>query len=627
LIGRKNSTSEENSSPRPMNEDLDFLVSEEQEPILSETEVQEAKLFIEKCVEKILEQSVPVPGAEEKPKEGESSVNPEVNNESSSLRDEKEKYFPSGAILTDEDCDKLHFYFKTEPGRRFFAEALNNRRSGNAVTFNAFEVLWRLVKVALIRADMSNDYADAKTLMHMAATYFRIVDGVYDYIQSRLKSIEIWRKGRFWDYALYDSVAQERGKAKPELAKSWAEMSEEEQQDHNNQERSIFFGQLGSFAMHMLSLDLSIEEVRAFVSKQCHVNDLNDEQRDALLGNLYALSTHLEEQDVDRERKLNKQQEGETQEKSFKGEFDKAKKKQQALQSKAFDLSNFIRMWDNMKVQVDSNSAYEESLIKRQFGELRHLINQKEKEVLENYKQKKKEALHLLDLKVIEIVQLKANTLDALSDLDGILTITDPNDFLVASDKLQGQKHFENQLTVPQDLSKSNQHLVREFGYFIDTKDAKSYIEKLGIKDKLCVARWKIEQLSGLEQVEREYSTIFRLYGFNWRLMISQKMNPDYLSFYLEFMDGANAIGWSLRVQFIMRIWNQKKKEDATHSVHEEEVKVYEFGGNADTQRAGFPEFMALKKFNDLQNGWILDDSVIFEVEFVELQVLEHGLK
>jgi hypothetical protein len=38
----------------------------------------------------------------------------------------------------------------------------------------AFEILWRLVKVALINADIENDYGNAKLLMHMSATYFRL---------------------------------------------------------------------------------------------------------------------------------------------------------------------------------------------------------------------------------------------------------------------------------------------------------------------------------------------------------------------------------------------------------------------------------------------------------------------
>ncbi len=48
-------------------------------------------------------------------------------------------------------------------------------------------------------------------------------------------------------------------------------------------QHSIFFGQLGSFALHMLSLDVSMGEVKTFITKQCLVNGLTDEQCDALL--------------------------------------------------------------------------------------------------------------------------------------------------------------------------------------------------------------------------------------------------------------------------------------------------------------------------------------------------------
>lgn len=90
----------------------------------------------------------------------------------------------------------------------------------------------------LSQSDIFNDYATAKMLMHMSNTYFRYpsailsaaqpavglaqdarssmpsdfrtfdsdgrrVDGVVDYVQSRISSIEIWKKPRYWEYAFY----------------------------------------------------------------------------------------------------------------------------------------------------------------------------------------------------------------------------------------------------------------------------------------------------------------------------------------------------------------------------------------------------------------------------------------
>jgi hypothetical protein len=37
----------------------------------------------------------------------------------------------------------------------------------------------------------------------MAATYYRDIEGFHDYASTRLKSIDIWKKMRFWEYALY----------------------------------------------------------------------------------------------------------------------------------------------------------------------------------------------------------------------------------------------------------------------------------------------------------------------------------------------------------------------------------------------------------------------------------------
>jgi hypothetical protein len=47
--------------------------------------------------------------------------------------------------------------------------------------------------------------------------------------------------------------------------------------------RSIFFGQLGSFALHMLSLGVDPEDTQAFISKQCVVNGLTEDQCEMLL--------------------------------------------------------------------------------------------------------------------------------------------------------------------------------------------------------------------------------------------------------------------------------------------------------------------------------------------------------
>ena len=60
------------------------------------------------------------------------------------------------------------------------------------------------MKVSLIQADISNEYTTAKLLMHMSATYYREnPDNTKEYIQNKLKNIEIWKKPRFWEFAFY----------------------------------------------------------------------------------------------------------------------------------------------------------------------------------------------------------------------------------------------------------------------------------------------------------------------------------------------------------------------------------------------------------------------------------------
>jgi hypothetical protein len=87
----------------------------------------------------------------------------------------------------------------------------------------------------------------------------REVNGIRDYVYTRLKSIELWHKTRYWEFALYgifcccrnwclflDAVANERDKVKISL-KEWNKLTPEDRADRVASERGIFFGQLGSF--------------------------------------------------------------------------------------------------------------------------------------------------------------------------------------------------------------------------------------------------------------------------------------------------------------------------------------------------------------------------------------------
>ncbi|PRP75273.1 hypothetical protein PROFUN_15821, partial [Planoprotostelium fungivorum] len=184
--------------------------------------------------------------------------------------------------LSDSEMDRTHAYFMTEVGRGYFSTLLNQNRIKSNLHPEAFETIWRLMKVALIRCDISQDYSTAKSLMHMASTYYRDINGVFDYVQSKLRHMELWEKPRYWDFALY---AVERSK-QTDGNRDWDKMKSAEQSEHIAREHSIFFGQLGSFVILMLSFGMDKENVRSFISKQCIANGLTTDECTMLLRNV-----------------------------------------------------------------------------------------------------------------------------------------------------------------------------------------------------------------------------------------------------------------------------------------------------------------------------------------------------
>jgi len=93
----------------------------------------------------------------------------------------------------------------------------------------------------------------------------------------------------------------------------------------------------------------------------------------------------------------------------------------------------------------------------------------------------------------------------------------------------------------------------------------------------------------------------------------------DQLGLYFEFADAANAVGWSMNVKWIMRLINQRDPSKVYHTG----VLIHEFC--AATPKGGWPNFITLKELKDPESGWIHEDSIIFEVEILDLDVLDQN--
>jgi len=534
--------------------------------------------------------------------------------------------------LSDEELDKLHFYFKTEEGRNFFASTLSQHRGSCSLSKSAFEILWRLLKIALIQSDIYNDYGTAKQLMHMAATYYHSVDGVHDYVQSRLKSIELWKKPRYWDYAFYDSVSCER--AKTGYKKEWKSMKPEEQEEFHSRERSIFFGQLGSFAMLMLSFGVLREAVREFVLKQCLINGLTEEQSNALLLNLDSLANSVLFQEEE-SMKINKLKETEQQDQEssyqksgdlqstikdeiLREEYEKLKRRQSAFQRKYDALLSVIKMHDDMKEWIQTHHLQQKLHMKQQIQELRLLLDAKEKEIEADLEQKNKETLQTLSTRNSILRQMQLQTELTLSAFSELLQLEDPKLLLERAHELE--KTVDEQMDFSTELlSKPNQILSHDYNYSLRIISQRNALEELGTHEKLSIARWKIANFSSLVGVTRESSSKIRLHGFNWRFYVypsGTQDSQDHLGLYLEFVDAVNAVGWSLNVKWTMRLINQLDYS----KIHQKGALSHNFC--AATPKGGCPTFISNKELKDLSTGWLVDDSVLFELEIFEVEVV-----
>eukprot|EP00027_Filamoeba_sp_ATCC50430_P016814 CAMPEP_0168571646 /NCGR_PEP_ID=MMETSP0413-20121227/17465_1 /TAXON_ID=136452 /ORGANISM="Filamoeba nolandi, Strain NC-AS-23-1" /LENGTH=153 /DNA_ID=CAMNT_0008604549 /DNA_START=14 /DNA_END=471 /DNA_ORIENTATION=+ len=151
-------------------------------------------------------------------------------------------------------------------------------------------------------------------------------------------------------------------------------MTQEEQEEFHLREKSIFFGQMGSFAMLMLSFGVPVEDVR-----------LSDDQRNALLVNLNSLASSVIYQDlVSNAAKQGLKAAQPTPSEMLKQEHENLKKKRHQLEKKIEAINTQLSLRAQMKDWLATKSQIEEQKINQQFNELRELLDKKQEEILQD---------------------------------------------------------------------------------------------------------------------------------------------------------------------------------------------------------------------------------------------------
>ncbi|XP_074565109.1 ubiquitin C-terminal hydrolase 13-like [Curcuma longa] len=129
---------------------------------------------------------------------------------------------------------------------------------------------------------------------------------------------------------------------------------------------------------------------------------------------------------------------------------------------------------------------------------------------------------------------------------------------------------------------------------------------------------WAISNFSRLN-TKKFYSDIFIVGGYQWRVLIFPRgNNVEYLSMYLDVADSANLpYDWSRYAKFGLSVINQihnkySIRKDTHHQFNERESDW------------GFTSFMPLTEVYDPSRGFLLNDTLVVEVEVFVKRIIDY---
>ncbi|XP_019180172.1 PREDICTED: probable inactive serine/threonine-protein kinase fnkC [Ipomoea nil] len=128
----------------------------------------------------------------------------------------------------------------------------------------------------------------------------------------------------------------------------------------------------------------------------------------------------------------------------------------------------------------------------------------------------------------------------------------------------------------------------------------------------------KIQSVSLLRNnIDQYISDAFDVGGYKWKLVIhpngnkNKKVN-DHISLYLKLADTSNLHpGWE--VHAVIRLFLYDQKKDNYYVVQDAEEKTRRF--RAMKEEWGYDRFIVLTEFNNVSNGYVVDDVCVFGVE------------
>eukprot|EP00026_Physarum_polycephalum_P000799 Phypoly_transcript_00800.p1 GENE.Phypoly_transcript_00800~~Phypoly_transcript_00800.p1 ORF type:complete len:1292 (+),score=205.60 Phypoly_transcript_00800:90-3965(+) len=176
----------------------------------------------------------------------------------------------------------LYDLFRLSHVRAVFADRLLLQKSSGKTVLQdwAFEILVDMVRAVLVEANKNADFRSPSILMSLAATYFTLAKGLPEFLQNRLRDLEIWKNSHFWEASFFEAVETER-KTLPEKVRhgvhDWDLLKNDERMDVLHDEENIIFSVLGSYAYHMLNLGVDAQTASMFIARTCSLSLLTDD--------------------------------------------------------------------------------------------------------------------------------------------------------------------------------------------------------------------------------------------------------------------------------------------------------------------------------------------------------------
>ncbi|XWS14280.1 hypothetical protein CRYUN_Cryun36dG0109100 [Craigia yunnanensis] len=140
----------------------------------------------------------------------------------------------------------------------------------------------------------------------------------------------------------------------------------------------------------------------------------------------------------------------------------------------------------------------------------------------------------------------------------------------------------------------------------------------------------KIQSFSSLAKIgiEKYESGEFEAGGYKWKLVLYPNGNKssnvkDHLSLYLVLADVSSLLRHSWEVHAVFRFFLLDQSKDNYLMVHDAKEKKRRF--NRLKHQWGFDQFIPIRTFNDVSNGYLLDDSCVFGAEVFVTKEMRPG--